>query len=89
MTYGVWTPDFKAYSLSGVTLETARRYCTKDMGVCSERDKLYGYAFRVIFRGGIEFGYRWGTLYIGPISFSIDRLTHKAPETIIQEGQNA
>ena len=49
MTYGVYTEDLKAYSLTEVSLETARRYLRKGSVVCSEKRVKSGFEIRIYF----------------------------------------
>lgn len=49
MTYGVYTEDLKAYSLTEVSLETARRYLYKGHVVCSEKRVKCGFEIKIYF----------------------------------------
>ena len=52
MTYGVYTRDLKASSLSGMnTIEDCKRYCYSGRVVCSEKEKKCSFNVRLSFHG--------------------------------------
>lgn len=49
MTYGVYTEDLKAFSLTEVSLESARRYLHKGYVICSEKRVKAGLEIKIYF----------------------------------------
>lgn len=49
MTYGVYSRNLGAVSLSEVSLKTAKEYCRGEMVVCSEKERTIGLEISVKF----------------------------------------
>ena len=52
MTYGVYTEDLKACSLSGIyTIDECKRYCYSGRVVCSEKERKCSFEVGLRFHG--------------------------------------
>ena len=89
MTYGLYTPDFGAYALKGVSLEVARAAKQGDLVVCSERERAYGFSFEVHWQKQWYLRVRSWCLEIGPLTFIWGVLRAKWADKIVEDAVNA
>jgi hypothetical protein len=85
MTYGVYSKDLSAYSLTGVTLETARRYLWRpDDVICSEKEVCNGFEITVLWHKTWRWNCWWGHLEIGPLAIIWRRHTYTTADKIVE-----
>lgn len=86
MTYGLYTPDLKAVSLSDVDLETARRYQHGELVICTERMKTYGFEITLSVVNYWQFRiWRWlGEARLGFVRVKWGRLRYRTADKIVE-----
>ena len=89
MTYGVYTPDLKAVSLSDVDLETARKYRHGDSVICSQRWKTYGFevSFKFVNFWSVKIYRHLGEVRLGFMHINWNRLRYKTADKIVEGGK--
>lgn len=78
MTYGVYTEDLKASSLTEVSLETARRYLHKGYVVCSEKNVKCGFEIKIYFH--TYFKFRWFRKWLNYIDIGFVNISWRHQE---------
>ncbi len=90
MTYGVYAKDLKSVSLSGVSLETARRYRYGDKVVCTEKRRTVGFRIKIgiMWRyWEIRFSPFWQQISFGPLDIRWEVVSHMWADEIVEGGQ--
>lgn len=88
MTYGVYSADLKGVSLSGVSIETARKYLHGDRVICSEKRIRTGFEISVAFKWK-HFAFRFrpygdDAILIGPLMISWRVLTYVWADKVVE-----
>lgn len=88
MSYGIYSPDLKAVSLSDVSLETARRYRHGDDVICTERMKTYGFevAFAIVDYWQFRLWRHLGEARVGFLRIKWRRLRYRTADKIVEGG---
>jgi hypothetical protein len=86
MTYGVYAKDLKSVSLSGVSLETARRYKYRGHVVCTEKRRTVGFRLKIgiMWRHWeIRFAPFWQQISFGPLDIRWETVSYIWADEIV------
>ena len=85
MTYGLYTKDLKAYSLKGVSLETAREYLKEGYVICSLKRKCVGVYICIYWHRRWELHRSKGYIVIGPLELCWSKEYMMVADKVVEE----
>ena len=90
MTYGVYTRDMQAVSLSGQSsIESCKKYLWRDLVVCSEKQRLSSWGIEILFHKWRGFHY-WKIFKecnLGFMTFKIKSNYYTGADKIVYDPQ--
>ena len=90
MTYGVYSADLKGVSLSGVSIETARKCLYGGKVICSEKRIKTGFEITFTFKWRyLQFRFKPrldDAIQIGPLEIGWRALSYIWADKIVEEG---